>query len=271
MTLKLKIACIQNSAGKNVMQNINQCVELVKGAHADDASLICLPEYFTYLHSSDEEILNHSYSEEQHPALEIFCTLAKQLSIWILLGSLAIKVNDHKLVNRSYLINSNGLIITRYDKLHLFDVDLAEDESYSESTHTHAGDRPVLASTPWGSIGMTICYDLRFAYLYRHLAHKGATFFTIPAAFTKTTGEAHWHILNRARAIETGTYVIAPCQCGEHPGKRFTYGHSLIINPWGIILAEAGEEPGFITADIDVLEVQKARQRIPSLQHDQPI
>lgn len=276
-----KVSCIQNNSGEDVRQNIKDITQLVMGAHSKGADLICLPEYFCYLDNDDAQMLSHSYFENKHPALSHFCTLAEKLNVWILLGSLSIKVNNekannhshliNKINNRSYLINNKGNIEAKYNKIHLFDVQLSEVESYSESATVEAGDKTVLASTPWGSLGMSICYDLRFAYLYRKLAQHGANFLTIPAAFTKVTGEAHWHTLVRARAIETGCYVFAPCQCGEHPGGRATYGHSLIVDPWGKVLADAGDKPGFIIADIDFYQIEKARNKISALQHDKEI
>lgn len=266
-----KVSCIQNNSGADINENIIDITQLVIQAHSEGAELICLPEYFCYVDNDDERMLAHSYFEEKHPALSHFCKLAEKLSVWLLLGSLPIKVSNEKVNNRSYLIDDQGNIEAIYNKIHLFDVNLSNGESYLESATVEAGDKSVLASTPWGSLGMSICYDLRFAYLYRQLAQNGASFLTIPAAFTKTTGVAHWHTLIRARAIETGCYVFAPCQCGEHPGERTTYGYSLIVDPWGTILADAGEEPGFIIADIDVQQVLLARQKIPALQHDRNV
>ena len=263
-----KVSCIQNNSGADINQNIVDITQLVIRAHSEGAELICLPEYFCYVDNDDKRMLTHSYFEEEHPALSHFFRLAKKLNVWLLLGSLPIKINNEKVNNRSYLIDNQGNIEAKYNKLHLFDVNLSDGESYLESATVEAGDKPVLASTPWGSLGMSICYDLRFAYLYRQLAQNGAIFLTIPAAFTKTTGIAHWHTLIRARAIETGCYVFAPCQCGEHPGDRTTYGHSLIVDPWGNVLADAGENPGFIIADIDVQQVLQARHKIPALKHD---
>ncbi len=266
-----KVSCIQNNSGTNISKNISDVTQLVINAHSDGAEFICLPEYFCYVDNDDGRMLVHSYFEEEHPALPHFCILAEKLNVWLLLGSLPIKVSNKKVNNRSYLINNQGNIEAKYNKIHLFDVNLGNGESYLESTTVEAGDKPVIASTPWGPLGMSICYDLRFAYLYRELAQIGAIFLTIPAAFTKTTGMAHWHTLIRARAIETGCYVFAPCQCGSHPGERKTYGHSLIVDPWGKVLAEAGEKPGYIIAEIETQLVQYTRQKIPALQHDRKI
>jgi deaminated glutathione amidase len=160
--------------------------------------------------------------------------------------------------------------VARYNKLHLFDVELKQGEKYNESATVEPGDRAVIAATPWGAIGITVCYDMRFAYLYRALAQAGASMLSIPSAFTKTTGKAHWHTLLRARAIETGAYVLAPAQCGQHAGGRKTYGHSLIVDPWGEVLADGGETPGYVMAELDMQKVADARRMIPSLEHDRP-
>jgi predicted amidohydrolase len=160
--------------------------------------------------------------------------------------------------------------VATYDKIHMFDVDLVEGESYRESRTYRPGESGCVAETPWAPIGMTVCYDMRFPYLYRTLAHAGAKVLTVPSAFTRPTGRAHWHVLLRARAIETGCFVIAPAQCGEHAGGRETYGHSIIIDPWGEVLAEAGDEPGVIVADIDLARIDEVRQMVPSLSHDRP-
>ncbi|MCK5445439.1 MAG: carbon-nitrogen hydrolase family protein, partial [Rhodospirillaceae bacterium] len=172
------------------------------------------------------------------------------------------------LANRTLVFSPDGEIAARYDKIHMFDVDLSESESYRESETFQPGGEKVSVDLPWGRLGLTTCYDVRFPYLYRDLALGGADFIAVPSAFTKTTGEAHWHVLLRARAIENGCFIFAPAQTGDHVGKRQTYGHSLIINPWGQVLADAGIEPGFIAAEINVGEVHAARTKVPSLKHD---
>jgi predicted amidohydrolase len=205
--------------------------------------------------------------EELDPTLAALREAARQLSIYIHVGSLAIKVSPDKAANRSFLINRAGEVIARYDKIHMFDVDLANGESYRESRTYRPGDLAVLADLPWGRLGVTVCYDLRFPALYRALAEAGTLFFSIPSAFTVQTGEAHWHVLLRARAIENGCFVFAAAQGGTHASGRETYGHSLVVDPWGQILAEGGTEPGVIFADIDPAQVTAARARIPSLHH----
>jgi predicted amidohydrolase len=208
--------------------------------------------------------------EAEHPGVPAFQALAAELKAWLLIGSLAVKLDAKTCANRSFLFDPQGRIAARYDKIHMFDVDLANGETYRESATFRPGEQAVTADLPWGRVGLTVCYDLRFAYLYRALAQAGASFLTVPAAFTVPTGEAHWHVLLRARAIETGCYVFAPAQCGEHAEGRKTYGHSLIVAPWGEVLADGGEEVGIIYADVDPAKVTKARNMVPALRHDRP-
>jgi deaminated glutathione amidase len=204
--------------------------------------------------------------------------VAQETGVWLLIGSLAIDLSrergtaegERRLANRSYLVDPGGGVVARYDKIHMFDVDLAGGESYRESNAFRPGGRAVLAETPWGVLGMTVCYDLRFPHLYRALAQAGADFLAIPSAFTVPTGKAHWHVLMRARAIENGCFVFAPAQWGEHAEGRRTYGHSLIVDPWGEVLADAGEGVGIVSARIDLAAIAKARRMVPSLQHDRP-
>ena len=271
MPSTVTVACVQNCAGPEIGPSLTEATALVRAARARGAELICLPEYFSCLKTSDDQFVVGALSEAEHPALPHFRDLARELGAWLLLGSLAIKAGGGKVYNRSYLVDAAGEVVARYDKLHLFDVDLADGERYRESAAVAPGSRAVVASTPWATLGLSICYDLRFPYLYRALAQAGAQILTVPAAFARTTGQAHWHVLLRARAIETGCYVLAPCQCGTHGGGRPTYGHSLIVDPWGRILADGGEEPGIITATLDLAEGAKARAMIPALQHDRTI
>jgi predicted amidohydrolase len=265
-----KAACIQLSSSDDVAENIRTTSAFVREAHGKRAQFIATPENTTLMAPDGGAKLAQSYDEESDPALPVFRALAEELGIWLLIGSLAIKVSETKTANRQFLIDPKGRITARYSKIHLFDVDLPSGEKYRESNTVAGGDAAVLAETPWGKIGLTICYDMRFPQLYRTLAQKGAFLLTAPSAFTETTGKAHWHVLLRARAIENGAFVLAPAQGGTHANGRKTYGHSLIIAPWGEILAEAGTEPGFILADIDPAAVTDARSRVPSLQHDRP-
>ena len=235
---------------------------------AAGAELVCLPEYCGGLKSEGGLLVPPAAPETKHPVLDALRGFARDSGVWTLIGSVAVGGPGDRLINRSYLVDDRGDIRASYDKIFLFDVDLSPTQQYRESAVVAPGGQAVMADTPWGRLGMTICYDLRFPYLYRDLAHAGAQVLTIPSAFTRTTGEAHWHVLLRARAIETGCFVIAAAQCGSHPGNRHTYGHSLMIAPWGEIIAEAGTAPGVIAADIDTALVDTARGRVPSLEHD---
>jgi predicted amidohydrolase len=265
-----KAACVQLRSSDDVQDNIACTSELIREAKRQGADFVLTPENTTLMAPDGGAKLDRSFTEERDPALPAFRTLAEELGIWLLIGSLAIKVSGDKTANRSFLINPRGAIAARYDKIHLFDVDLPSGEKYRESNTVAGGHQATLAQTPWGKIGMTICYDVRFPQLYRALAKQDAFALTVPSAFTETTGKAHWHILLRARAIENGAYVLAPAQGGVHANGRHTYGHSLIVGPWGEVIAEGGTERGVILADIDPAEVASARARIPNLQHDQP-
>ena len=268
MTSTFTAACIQNEGLADMGASVAAATELVRAARADGAELICLPEYFSCYRPAADTTIVGPHAEPAHPALTQFRALAGELGAWLLLGSLAITAGPGKIFNRSYLVTPEGAIAARYDKVHLFDVDLADGESYRESALIEPGAEAVLAATPWATLGLTVCYDLRFPQLYRSLAQAGAEVLTVPAAFTKTSGQAHWHVLVRARAIETGCFVLAPCQSGDHGGGYEGLGHSLIVDPWGRVLAEGGEEAGYITAKIDPAEVAKARAMIPALDHD---
>jgi predicted amidohydrolase len=261
-------ACVQLRAGRDVRANVAAAAELVGKAAAEGARFVATPENTSLMEAERALQFEKARPEEDDEAVAVFRMLARERSIWLLIGSLPIRVAPDRLANRSLLFAPDGRIAARYDKIHMFDVDLAGGESYRESRNFEPGREAVLADLPWGRLGLSICYDLRFAYLYRALAQAGADFLTVPSAFTKQTGEAHWHVLLRARAIEAGAFVFAPAQGGRHENGRETYGHSLIIAPWGEILAEAGTEPGIITAMIDPARIAEARGRVPSLAHD---
>jgi deaminated glutathione amidase len=267
---RLKAACIQFTAGREIGPNVERLLPLMRRARAAGADLIALPENATMIEPIAAQSIAKALPEESHSALPAFSALARETGAWILTGSLTIKLDGNKVANRSLLLDAAGTVVARYDKLHLFDVTLRNGEAYRESDTVRPGTRAVLAPTPWGLIGMTICYDLRFPELYRRLAQAGASFITIPSAFTRQTGGAHWHVLLRARAIETGCYVLAPAQCGIHAENRKTFGHSLIVDPWGEVLADGGEEEGFVMAELDTAKVEEARRMIPSLQHERP-
>jgi predicted amidohydrolase len=261
-------ACVQMNAGREIEPNIAEASRLIRAAHEAGASFILTPENTTMVEPKKPLLLEKAKPEAEHPAIPAFSALSAELGIWLLVGSLTIRLGETQCANRSFLFDDRGRVVARYDKIHMFDVDLAGGESYRESATFRPGERAVTADLPWGRLGLTICYDLRFGYLYRTLAQAGAAFLSVPAAFTRPTGQAHWHVLMRARAIETGCFVLAPAQCGEHAEGRKTYGHSLIVAPWGEILAEAGEEPGFILAEIDPALVDQARSMVPALRHD---
>jgi predicted amidohydrolase len=263
-----RAACVQLRSSDDVEDNIRIASQLIREAKALGADFIATPENTTLMAPDGGAKLEKSFAEDRDPALRRFCALAEELGVWLLIGSLAIKVSERKTANRSFLIDPKGRITARYDKIFLFDVDLPSGETYRESNTVEGGHTASLADLPWGKLGLSICYDLRFPQLYRALAKAGASFLAVPSAFTETTGKAHWHTLLRARAIENGAFVIAPAQGGTHVNGRQTYGHSLIVAPWGEILAEAGTEPCVITAEIDPEAVIDAQSQVPSLRHD---
>jgi len=262
-------ACVQLTTGPEIGPNVERATALIREARKGGADFIALPENATMIEPDRDAALEKALPEPEHPGLAAFRAAADETGAWILIGSLSIRdPGSDKIANRSFLIDASGGIVARYDKIHLFDVNLRDDEWYRESDNVHPGEQAVLAPSPWGLIGLTICYDMRFPQLYRALAQAGASLITIPAAFTRTTGRAHWHVLVRARAIETGCFVFAPAQCGEHAQGRQTYGHSLIVDPWGEVLAEASDDEGVILAEIDTARIAKTRARVPSLDHD---
>jgi predicted amidohydrolase len=270
MTQKFKAACIQNLATPDVRHDIDVLSRLIRQAAGQGARLIATPEYCAGLETRDGKVLPVAMPEAGHPVLPAMTDLAKELGIWLLAGSIGVKAADGRVNNRSYMIGPDGGVLARYNKLHMFDVNLGAGRIYQESATIAPGNEAVLAPSIGGPVGLSVCYDLRFGALYRTYAKAGAVILAIPAAFTRTTGEAHWHVLNRARAIENGAYVIAPCQYGTLAGGSQCYGHSLIVDPWGVILADGGDDEGVIVADIDIAEVTKARSRIPALTHDRP-
>ncbi|KAB7738694.1 carbon-nitrogen hydrolase family protein [Parvibaculum sedimenti] len=261
-------ACVQLRAGRDVAANTEAAVSLVARAADEGAAFVLTPENTSIMEAERGLLFEKTRAEGDDAALAALRAVAREKKIWLSIGSLPIKVAEAKLANRSFLVAPDGSIAARYDKIHMFDVDLAGGESYRESRNFDAGTEAVIADLPWGRVGLTICYDLRFPYLYRALAHAGARFLTVPAAFTRQTGEAHWHVLLRARAIETGSFVFAAAQGGRHENGRETFGHSLIAAPWGEVIAEAGTEPGIVVAEIDPARVDEARTRVPSLLHD---
>ncbi len=262
------VACIQLRTGNDVAENIKTVTGFIREAAAKGADYIITPETSHLMEMNSKRLFASTAHESEETAIQGFADLAAELGIWLHIGSLAIKLSDTKVANRAYVFNPDGRIVATYDKLHMFDVDLSGGESYRESKNYQPGDKAVTVDMPWGRVGLTICYDLRFPQLYRTMAQNGAGYLTVPAAFTKNTGRDHWHILLQARAIENGCFVFAPSQGGTHENGRETYGHSLIISPWGDILAEADEDPGIIMAKIDPALIVEARTRIAALQHD---
>jgi predicted amidohydrolase len=267
MTSAFKAALIQMRSGLNPGANIDAAVRLIGEARSGGATYVQTPEMTNILAAKRDQLLATIVEEDADPSLATFRELAKSLELYIHVGSLAIKILPDKAANRGFLIDPQGEIAARYDKIHMFDVDLPGGESYRESASYRPGELAVVADLPWAGLGISICYDLRFPALYRALAENGAGILAIPSAFTRQTGEAHWHTLNRARAIENGAFVLAAAQGGKHENGRETYGHSLIVDPWGRVLAEGGTEPGVIMAEIDPAEIAAVRAKIPSLQH----
>ncbi len=268
MTETFRAACVQFSARREIEPNIEKALRLSREAAARGAKLIALPEYFSGIATQGHRLVPTAFREAEHPAIPAFRDAARELGAFMLLGSLAVTQSDGRIANRLYLIDPAGRVSARYDKIHLFDVDLAPGKRYRESETIAPGSVAVVAETPWGGLGLSVCYDLRFPQLYRALAKAGATMLAVPAGFTRLTGTAHWHVLARARAIENGAYVIAPCQNGVMEGGGECFGHSLIVGPWGEVLADGGDDEGIIVADIDPQAVLDARRRIPALTHD---
>lgn len=262
---KFRAAAVQMRSGLDVATNVADAEALIRRAASNGAGYVLTPEMTTLLDRKRTRLLAAIGAEEADSSLSHFRSLAEELGIYLHIGSMAIKLDDDHVANRAFVIAPDGAVIAKYDKIHMFDVDLGDGESYRESKLYRPGGAAVVADLPWTRLGVTVCYDLRFPLLFRALAETGATVFAIPAAFTQTTGEAHWHVLLRARAIESGSYVIAAAQGGHHEDGRETYGHSLIVDPWGRVLAEADREPGIIVAEIDPQMSQTTRQRIPVL------
>jgi len=268
--VSFRVACVQNCAGANISTNLEKVGALVLKAARENADLICLPEYYSLIEKTDVSYLEKACSVSDHPAFQNAQELVSACGCWLLLGSIPVKAMGGKIFNQSILMRPDGTVEESYNKIHLFDVAIKDGQEYRESNSVQAGTEAVLAQTPWGKLGLTICYDVRFPNLYRTLARNGAHFISVPAAFTAKTGAAHWHTLLKARAIETGCYIFAPGQCGERKWGRRTYGHSLIIDPWGKILADGGDSEGFIISDIDPSMVGLVREMIPAVTSSQP-
>lgn len=266
-TSTFKAALIQMRSGLDPQANLSSVLSAIDEAKRAGADYVLTPEMTNVMATNRERLFAVIVAEEHDPTLATLREVARKLAIYIHIGSLAIKASSEKAANRSFLIDRKGDVVARYDKIHMFDVDLGGGEIYRESNNYRSGELAVLSDLPWGRLGLTVCYDLRFPALYRALAEAGASFLAIPSAFTKQTGEAHWHVLMRARAIENGCFVFAAAQAGKHENGRETFGHSLIVDPWGKVLAEGGAEPSVIVTEIDPAQVAIARAKIPSLRH----
>jgi deaminated glutathione amidase len=275
MSAAFTASCIQFTAGPDPESNLRQVGELIRRSRDAGADLIMTPEACNLIETGRRR-RDKARREADDPFLAGMRELARSIGAWLLLGSLVIDPagepgadpGEARLANRSFLIDATGAIVARYDKIHMFDIDLPGGETYRESNAYRPGEPTVVAETPWGRLGMTVCYDVRFPYLYRALAQAGADFLSVPSVFTVPTGRAHWHVLLRARAIENACFVFAPAQWGEHPAGRKSYGHSLIVDPWGEVLGDGGEETGIVTARIDPARIAEARRMVPSLTHD---
>jgi len=270
MTSSFRAACLQLNSGSDLAANLAIVKDRVAEAAGNGANLVLTPEYSLMMDGSGRVMRESALAADGGETLIKLQDLARALNIWLLLGSLTLKTGEERIVNRSYLISAAGKIVATYDKIHMFDVTLPDGKVIRESSSYRPGECAVVAATPWGKLGMTVCYDLRFPHLFRAVAQQGAEFISVPSSFQRQTGKAHWHTLLKARAIENAAYILAPAMCGEHPGNHQTYGHALIVDPWGEVLADGGEEPGIIYAEIDPARVAKIRTMMPSLQHDRP-
>jgi predicted amidohydrolase len=269
--VKFQAACIQLRSSTDVAENIETVDNLVREAVHAGAQYVQTPEMTNIIQRDRAALAASIAPEASDPAVARFAALARELGIVLHIGSLALKAADGRIANRALVFGRGGHVLARYDKIHLFDVDLPNGESWRESAVYHPGDRAVVVDLPWLKLGISICYDIRFPQLYRAEAHAGAAALTAPAAFTRQTGEAHWHVLQRARAIENGAFVISAAQAGKHADGRETFGHSIIVAPWGEVLAEAGGEgPEIISAEIDPAMSADARARIPALKNERP-
>lgn len=265
-----RAACLQLNSGHDLDANLSTVRSMAREAAGAGAKFILMPEYALMMDGSGRVMRERALDAEGAPALAELLVLARELEVWLLAGSLTVRTGDGdaRIANRSLLISAAGKVVAAYDKIHMFDATLPDGKVIRESSAYRPGDAAVVADTPWGRLGMTVCYDLRFPHLFRTLAKAGAQFIAVPSSFQRQTGKAHWHALLRARAIENECFILAPAMCGDHPGNRQTYGHTLVIDPWGEILAEGGELPEIVYADIDPARVAKVRGMMPCLEHD---
>jgi predicted amidohydrolase len=267
----LSVALIQTCTPATQEAALAQIEPLIRQAFGQGAQLIVTPEGSNFLQRDRAKMLQVLKPIEADPFVEGVRALARELKVWVLIGSALVAIGNDRAANRAVLIGADGEIVTTYDKLHMFDVDLPNGDRYRESSLYEPGDQARLVETPWAKLGLTICYDMRFPHLYRALAKAGAEIVAVPAAFTRPTGEAHWEVLLRARAIENGVFILAAAQGGQHEDGRGTWGHSIAIDPWGRILAQAdGDRPGVVMAELNLDEVASTRQAIPSLKNERP-
>jgi predicted amidohydrolase len=264
----LKVACLQLNAGSDLAANVATVTAMAREAAGKGAGLVATPEYALMLDGRGRVMREGALEPDGGAVLGGMRALARELKVWLLLGSLTVRTGEERIANRCVLLAADGAIAATYDKIHMFDVVLPDGKTIRESSAYRPGDRAVIAPTPWGKLGLTVCYDLRFPGLFRTLARAGAQMISVPSSFQRQTGQAHWHTLLRARAIENECFILAPAMCGDHPGDRQTYGHSLVVDPWGEVLADGGEAPGIVYADIDLKRVAKVRKMMPSLEHD---
>lgn len=270
MNSTVRIACLQTNSGNDFAANLATVSAMAREAAAGGARIIFSPEYALMMDGSGRTMREKALEPDGAPALPALAALSRELGVWHLVGSLTLKSDDGRMFNRSLLLSPEGAAVATYDKIHMFDATLPSGTVIRESSAYRPGERAVTADTPWGRLGMTVCYDLRFPQLYRALAQRGAVMLAVPSSFQRETGKAHWHTLLRARAIENACFVIAAAMCGDHPGKRMTYGHSLVVDPWGEVIADGGEAPGVVYADLDLSKVEAVRAMLPSLAHDRP-
>jgi deaminated glutathione amidase len=263
-----RVALLQMETGNDLASNLEAVIGMTREAAAGGARFIMMPEYALMMDGSGRTMRDHALPADGGAVLQQLQSLAKELNVWLLIGSLTLKADDGRMTNRSLLLSDAGAVVASYDKIHMFDATLPDGKMIKESSAYCPGGRAIVADTPWGKVGLTVCYDLRFPQLYRALAQAGARHLTVPSSFQRATGKDHWHPLLQARAIENACFVFAPAMCGEHPGNRSTYGHSLVVDPWGKILADGGEAPGIVYADIDPARVDKVRGMLPCLTHD---
>ncbi|MGN7613161.1 carbon-nitrogen hydrolase family protein [Magnetococcales bacterium HHB-1] len=268
MAENIRAAVVQLTSGPNRDDNLEKTEQWMNQALKQGAQVIALPENFSFIGCSERDKLEKAEDPLQSPTLQFLRQYAKQKEVWIIGGSIPFSTeNRDKVSNSTLLINPQGSVVARYDKMHLFDVNLGKGQTFRESTTIQAGREPVLYQTPWGKLGLTVCYDVRFPELYRNLSQQGATIFSVPAAFTLSTGKDHWQLLLQARAVENFSYVLAPNQWGVHAGRQRTYGHSMIIEPWGSVIAQVPDGEGVTVAELDQSRITACRKRIPALNH----